>query len=64
MVLLSLVATCERHDINREVYLRDVLICIQDHPHTRLADLLPHRWKKDFGSGFRVDGIETPRNAA
>jgi hypothetical protein len=64
MVLLSLVATCERHDINPEVYLRDVLIRIQDQPHTRVAELLPHHWKNTFGSGFKVSRIETPRNAA
>ena len=64
MVLLSLIATCENHDINPEGYLRDVLIRVQDHPHTRLAELLPHRWKNAFGSGFKVDRIETPRNAA
>lgn len=61
MVLLSLVATCERHGVNPEVYLRDVLLRIQDHPHTRLAELLPHRWKTTFGSGFKAD---TSRNAA
>lgn len=64
MVLLSLVASCERHDINPEFYLRDVLLRIQDHPHTRVADLLPHRWKTTFGSGFKVGRVETPRNAA
>ena len=32
MVLYSLIATCERHDVNPEVYLADVLLRIQDHP--------------------------------
>jgi transposase len=57
MVLYSLIATCERHDVNPEVYLADVLIRIQDHPKDRVAELLPHRWKLRHGSGFTVDQI-------
>lgn len=60
MVLYSLIATCERHDINPEVYLADVLIRINEHPKDRIADLLPHRWKQRFGSGFTVERIVTP----
>lgn len=54
MVLYSLIATCERHDINPEVYLTDVLLRIRDHPKDRVAELLPHRWKECFGSGYAV----------
>ena len=32
MVLYSLIATCERHAVNPEVYLADVLIRLQDCP--------------------------------
>jgi hypothetical protein len=32
MVLYSLIATCERHDVNPEVYLADVLLRIQGYP--------------------------------
>jgi transposase len=52
MVLYSLIATCERHGVNPEAYLADVLLRIQDHPKQRLAELLPHRWRETFGSGF------------
>ena len=63
MVLYSLIATCERHDVNPEVYLADVLLRIQDHPKDRLVELLPHKWKETFGSGFRVERIVTPAGA-
>lgn len=45
-VLFSLVATCERHQVNPFVYLRDVLSRIAAHPMRRLAELLPHRWQQ------------------
>jgi transposase len=63
MVLYSLIATCEWHDINPEVYLADVLLRLQDQPKDRIADLLPDRWKKTFGSGFTVERIVTPAGA-
>ncbi|HTJ83446.1 MAG TPA: IS66 family transposase [Polyangiaceae bacterium] len=63
MVLYSLIATCERHDVNPEAYLADVLLRIQDHPKDRLVDLLPHKWKEAFGSGFTVERIVTPAGA-
>jgi transposase len=50
MVLYSLIATCERHGVNPETYLADVLIRIQDYPAARVAELLPHRWKLTFGA--------------
>jgi transposase len=64
MTLYSLIATCERHDVNPEVYLADVLIRLQDHPADRVAELLPHRWKETFGSGFAVERVVTPADAA
>jgi hypothetical protein len=63
-VSLQASATCERHDINPEVYLTDVLIRLQDHPADRVAELLPHRWKETFGSGFTVARVVTPGDAA
>ena len=63
MTLYSLIATCERHDVNPEVYLADVLIRLQDHPADRVADLLPHRWKETFGSGFTVERVVSPGDA-
>ena len=63
MALYSLIATCERHDINPEVYLADVLIRLQDHPVDRVAELLPHRRKETFGSRFTVDRVASPGGA-
>ncbi len=59
-ILYSLIATCERHDINPQVYLTDILLRIQDHPKDRIAELLPHRWKETFGAGFTVARTGTP----
>ena len=44
-ILFSLIATCQRHRIDPFAYLRDVLTRIAAHPHHRLAELLPDRWK-------------------
>ena len=44
-ILFSLIATCQRHDVEPFAYLRDVLTRIASHPHTRLAELLPGQWK-------------------
>jgi transposase len=63
MVLYSLIAMCERHDVNPEAYLTDVLVRIQDQPKSRLAELLPHRWKETFGSGFTVERALAPGGA-
>jgi transposase len=63
MVLYSLLAMCERHDVNPEAYLSDVLLRIQDQPKDRLAELLPHRWKEARGSGFAVERVVTPDGA-
>lgn len=30
-------------------YLRDVLLRVATHPHSRIADLTPHGWAKNFG---------------
>jgi len=64
MILYSLIATCERYDVNPEVYLADVLLRIHDHPNGRIGELLPHRWKHSFGSGFTVPRTIEPIDAA
>jgi hypothetical protein len=43
-VLFSLIATCQRHNVEPFAYLRDVLTRIAAHQHNRLAELLPGRW--------------------
>jgi len=42
--LYSLIATCEANDVNPVEYLADVLVRVQDHPASRIDELLPHRW--------------------
>ena len=44
-ILFSLIASCQRHHVDPFAYLRDVLTRIAAHPHHRLAELLPDRWK-------------------
>ena len=44
-VLFSFIATCERHDVNPFEYLRNVLSRIAEQPISKLAELLPWRWK-------------------
>jgi transposase len=44
-VLFSLIASCQRHDVEPFAYLRDVLTRIASHPHHRLNELLPDAWK-------------------
>ncbi len=46
-VLYSLLATCKRHDVNPQLWLRDVLSRIPSHPMRRVHELLPHHWKRD-----------------
>ena len=44
-VLFSMIATCDRHQVNPFDYLRDVLTRIAAHPMRQLAQLLPANWK-------------------
>ena len=44
-ILFSLIATCQRHDVEPFAYLRDVLTRIAAHPHHRLRELLPGQCK-------------------
>jgi len=62
-ILYSLVATCERHEINPEAYLTDVLLRIQDQPKDQVAELLPDRWKIRHGTGFAGDHVVEPEDA-
>jgi len=44
-VLSSLIATSKRLGVNPFAYLRDLFERISAHPKSRLAELLPDRWK-------------------
>jgi transposase len=57
--LMSLVVTCEAHDINPEEYLADVLLRIQVHPNSRIDELLPPMWQH-----LRETGELAPLEAA
>jgi transposase len=43
--LMSLCTTCKELGIEPFAYLRDVLARVSTHPHSRIAELLPDRWK-------------------
>ena len=45
-VLMTLIATCRKNNINTWEYLKDILQRIQSHPISRLDELLPDRWQK------------------
>lgn len=44
-ILLSLVESCERNQVNTFEYLRDVLVKVSTHPHSRIDELTPAGWK-------------------
>jgi len=50
--LLSLLATCQMHDVNPEVWLADVLLAINV-PGLIAEDLLPWNWKLTRGTTYR-----------
>ncbi|MBI4831034.1 MAG: transposase domain-containing protein [Candidatus Lindowbacteria bacterium] len=45
-ILLSLVETCKRNEINPHTYLEDVLKRVSKTPASRIAVLIPHNWKR------------------
>jgi len=45
-ILLSLVETCKRNGVNPHTYLEDALKRVSTTPASRIADLLPHNWKR------------------
>jgi transposase len=44
-ILYSFASTCQRHQIDPFVYLRDLLRRLPTHPPDRLAELLPGKWQ-------------------
>jgi transposase len=39
-----MVATCKLNGVNPYEYLADVLVRVQTHPQSRIAELLPMNW--------------------
>lgn len=50
--LLSLLATCQLHDVNPEVWLADILLALNE-PGLLADDLLPWNWKLTRGLNYR-----------
>lgn len=48
-ILQTLVSTCLANEINPQLYLADVLMRVQDHPHSQIDDLLPWNWRPPPG---------------
>jgi transposase len=48
--LQTLVSTCLANDINPQSYLTDVLLRIQDHPQSKIVELLPWNWAAEPSS--------------
>lgn len=44
-ILQTIVASCVANEINPQEYLTDVIMRVQHHPHSRIDELLPDRWK-------------------
>lgn len=49
--LLSLLATCQMHDVNPQHWLADVLLAVRE-PGLMATDLLPWNWKETRGKTF------------
>lgn len=43
-MLHTIVATCRLHEVNPYDYIREMLIAIQEHPASRIGELMPWRW--------------------
>jgi hypothetical protein len=48
--LMSFTTTCRKLRINTWAYLKDVLTRINDHPMSKIHDLLPDRWQADHNA--------------
>jgi transposase len=49
-VLYSLIQSCKLAGVEPFAYLRDVLLRVATHPHTRIADLTPKAWARTYGT--------------
>ena len=49
-VLYSLIQSCRLAQVEPFAYLRDVLLRVATHPHSRVAELTPRLWKERFAA--------------
>jgi transposase len=53
--LLSLLMTCQLHQVNPHAWLTDVLLRVQTHPQARIDELLPQNWARHFAPDASKD---------
>lgn len=66
-VLLSIVSTCKRHQVNPWNYLYDIIIRLTENPDQDLEQLLPNNWKPKYlpNASAEIEGLKpTPKVAA
>jgi transposase len=57
-VIQSLLVTCRLHDVNPYTYLVDVLQRIDQHPASRVEELVPRVWKDKFADNSLVSDLQ------
>jgi len=57
-VIQSLLVTCRLHDVNPYTYLVDVLQRIDQHPASRVDELIPRIWKEKFAADPLVSDLQ------
>jgi len=58
-ILSSLTSTCQRHQVNPELYLTQLLVNLPDTPITQLEPWLPDRWKARQATEAAMDSPAT-----
>ena len=61
-LIQSLISTCKLHNINTYTYLTDVLLRINEHPASRVAELTPRLWKEHFADNPLRSDLYTAGN--
>ena len=61
-VISSITSTCQRHEINPQVYLTQLLAGLQRTPISQLDQWLPDRWKVAQAGGQAAESPETTPN--
>ena len=56
-VIQSLLVTCRLHDVDPYAYLVDVLQRIDQHPASRVDELVPRVWKETFAGDLLISDL-------